>query len=150
MSKEDLIARSVAGTAIIVGVVIGLLSLRNTLHETHLRYTVRRGTDFLAALNQYHSKTGRYPVSMEAPIERIMQTSLGKTVLRGDGVRVLNAKDGWGRSFRYLSSGETYVLWSLGENGAIDRMPGGGEYEDHKYDFIVASGAVWQGPSGFF
>jgi len=136
MKLQDLTIKSVAYAAVVVAVLYGVSSLRTDLRERRMRVTANRAAPLVTALDHYRDRTGHYPVSDEAPIERIMPT--------------LEGEDGWGRPFRYLSSGDSYVLWSLGENGQIDRIPGGGEYEDRNSDFIIASGVIWQAPAGFY
>jgi len=136
--------KMLTGFALLGAIVCLAFSAGKTFRELQMRRTVKRAAGFVKALEQYHQKTGRYPESPEVPIARIMATSFGSTVSS------LNASDGWGRSFRYMSSGDSYVLWSVGRNGVTDRMPGGGEFENYDFDLIAVSGDVWQGPSGFF
>ena len=126
-----------------VGIVLGLVFViflisvnRIVRRDMAMRRTVRRAAAFVEELEQIRTRTGTYPVSDETPVDNVLSTH--------------PFRDGWGRSFRYISSGESYVLWSFGKDGKPDRLPGGGEFEDRRMDLIVYSGEVWQGPAGVF
>ena len=125
-----------------VGIAIGLVFVIfvivvNTIaarRDIEMKQTMRRTSAMVRELEQIHTRAGECPISDDTPVDKVLST---------------HPRDGWGRSFRYISSGESYVLWSLGENGKPDRLPGGGEFEDRRIDLIVYTGVPWQGPAGF-
>ena len=70
-----------------------------------------------AALESYQKKHGKYPET-QTGLSALIESKLIKTL----------PTDSWGRVYLYTRNNNSYVVWSLGRDGAI-----GGKGEDHDY-----------------
>lgn len=87
------------------------------------------------AFEEYAFDRGGYPVTRERAIRDVVP-GVEPTV------------DAWGGDLMVMSSGSSYVVWSLGKNGRPDRYPFGGGYVDPDVDVVIHDGRFWQGPGG--
>ncbi len=95
------------------------------------------------ALRSFYKEHGAYPL---AKTEREFREVVGGLV--HPRRREIATNDRWGRPLHYQSNGEHFLLWSLGKNGTVDRMPGGGKHHGFDVDLVVYDGRFWQQAHG--
>lgn len=98
--------------------------------------TLHSSREIVRALETIRDEKGHYPISEEIDV-----AALDSPHLHG-----LMNLDAWDRPYRYMSSGDSFLLWSLGSNGEVDRYMRGGPSDDYTADIVWWDGAIWQTP----
>jgi len=100
--------------------------------------TMERLRTIADALASYRDAQGAYPVSREVELTML------EPELRRFADGPLPTTDAWGRPLRFMSTGSSYVLWSLGRDGLSDSAPAGGPQVDVDADIVMFNGSFWQ------
>jgi hypothetical protein len=91
-----------------------------------------------AGLEAYAEEHGGYPVASD------LNDLLSRM---SDAPAALPSRDGWGRPFRAVSDGSSYVLSSSGKDGVFSDCSGGAT-QNFDADICFADGEFTQWPEG--
>lgn len=119
MSMKYRLTYGLLGAALALATVWGVFRI-NAKVQRHRQVETTLDLRLIAtAMNVYAIENGTYPVSAETDVAAF-RTHMTPYLKR------VPLQDGWGRSFRYLSSGLSFVAWSNGSDGMPDSTSGGG------------------------
>lgn len=129
-------ARRLIGSVLAVTIACGSCDMITL--EKH-RLTMQRLELIAAQLQAIQERTGAYPISEE--------TDSLPWIAKGVDAEFL--VDGWERPVKYLSDGESYVLWSEGRDGKRDGATKAGAQSGFDTDIVVVNGLFWRCISSF-
>jgi len=135
------------GAALVLATVWGVFRINAKVERDRQVKTTLNLYLIGMAMSAYAIEHGTYPVSAETDFAafRTHMTPYLKTV---------PLQDGWGRPFRYLSSGLSFVAWSNGSDGEADFNSGGGWRPGHEGDIVMTedldgSFYLWSAPENW-
>lgn len=127
----------VVGLATISLACVGTVDISR--HRSTMQILERVGE----ALGEHRIKNGTYPRSGEVELSRILPE------LATGGREEIKSRDAWGTPLKYMSSGDSYVVWSYGANREPDIRSEGGPVPEFDIDIVYCDGHFWQYFEGF-
>ncbi len=94
------------------------------------------------ALHSYHESYGSFPKSASGLVQEV--SHLLEPYVRSEFSKL----DGWGRDIYYVSSGDRFVLWSVGSDGLRDKRHIGGRVKQYWRDVVWTETDAWQYTAG--